>query len=272
MSKGKPANYLISGVLVLIGTAVLISIGVFLREARNGPVEMEWQSAINPGKLSKAHAFLESDCADCHTASKGADPAKCMMCHANDLQLLTQQNTSFHSQVKDCASCHLEHQGTAKRPIKMNHTKLAELGLQLMGDEKASPEHMVGKRLEQWINRQQRTMFLSGAHHGLTAQEMTLNCAVCHASQDVHRRVFGSDCASCHETNSWEIAEFVHPPMKSNNCASCHQAPPSHSMMHFQMVSMSVAKQHHVKVEQCSVCHQTNDWNDIKGVGWYKHH
>ncbi|MBX9772632.1 MAG: cytochrome c3 family protein, partial [Candidatus Obscuribacterales bacterium] len=106
----------------------------------------------------------------------------------------------------------------------------------------------------------------------LTAKEMTLNCAVCHASQDVHRKLFGADCASCHTTDNWQVAEFVHPSMKSENCASCHQAPPSHSMMHFQMVSMPVAKQHHTKVEQCYVCHQTNDWNDIKGIGWYKHH
>lgn len=24
--------------------------------------------------------------------------------------------------------------------------------------------------------------------------------------------------------------------------------------------------------ECCRACHQTTSWNDIKGVGWYKHH
>ena len=28
----------------------------------------------------------------------------------------------------------------------------------------------------------------------------------------------------------------------------------------------------HADVSQCFLCHQTNAWNDIKGVGWYKHH
>ncbi len=27
-----------------------------------------------------------------------------------------------------------------------------------------------------------------------------------------------------------------------------------------------------VRVDQCYRCHQTTSWNDIKGVGFYKHH
>ena len=43
-------------------------------------------------------------------------------------------------------------------------------------------------------------------------------------------------------------------------------------MMHFKMVSMKTAGVEHADVSQCFLCHQTNAWNDIKGVGWYKHH
>lgn len=265
-------NGFIVGLLILFSAATLISIGVFIKEASKGPSRMKLETAISPGDLSRAHAFLETDCAACHTASKGVDSAKCMICHANDKQLVTQQNTAFHAELKNCSVCHLEHQGLDKRPIQMNHQKLATLGLQLIADEKTSREHMVGKQLEQWIKNERRAMLLSGTHHGLTAEEKTLNCAVCHANQDVHRKLFGSDCASCHTTDTWNVAEFVHPSLKSENCASCHQAPPSHFMMHFKMISTSVAKQHHAKVGECYVCHQTNDWNDIKGAGWYKHH
>ena len=51
-----------------------------------------------------------------------------------------------------------------------------------------------------------------------------------------------------------------------------NQAPPSHYMMHFEMVSEKVAGQEHARVEQCYLCHQTDAWNNIRGVGWYKHH
>lgn len=43
-------------------------------------------------------------------------------------------------------------------------------------------------------------------------------------------------------------------------------------MGHFHMVSMKVAGKPHADVSQCHLCHQTTVRNDIKGVGWYKHH
>jgi hypothetical protein len=43
-------------------------------------------------------------------------------------------------------------------------------------------------------------------------------------------------------------------------------------MEHFKMVSMRVAGQEHAQVNQCYLCHRTNSFNDIKDVGWYKHH
>ncbi len=52
-------------------------------------------------------------------------------------------------------------------------------------------------------------------------------------------------------------------------------------MMHFEMLSKRIAKQEDsqvaeccgpTQVNQCYRCHQTTSWNDIKGVGWYKHH
>jgi hypothetical protein len=43
-------------------------------------------------------------------------------------------------------------------------------------------------------------------------------------------------------------------------------------MGHFHMVSMKVAGKPHARVDQCYLCHETTAWNDIKGVGWYKHH
>src|SRR4051794_31948958 len=63
-------------------------------------------------------------------------------------------------------------------------------------------------------------------------------------------RLMGRECAECHQINSWKIAGFLHPPPQSQDCAQCHQAPPSHYMMHFEMVSMMVAGQMHAKVEQ----------------------
>jgi hypothetical protein len=52
-------------------------------------------------------------------------------------------------------------------------------------------------------------------------------------------------------------------------------------MMHFQMVDKAVVVQGNgqtkaccggVVVAQCYKRHQTTAWNDLKGVGYYKHH
>lgn len=82
----------------------------------------------------------------------------------------------------------------------------------------------------------------------------------------------GTNCASCHSDKQWTIPEFQHPSVLSINCSQCHQAPPSHYMMHFEMVSKKVAKQEKVVVSQCYSCHKTTSWNDIQGAGYYKHH
>ena len=83
---------------------------------------------------------------------------------------------------------------------------------------------------------------------------------------------YADHCASCHATAKWTIAEYRHPSAASQSCAQCHQAPPSHYMMHFKMISMSVARVEVAEVNQCFLCHQTTSWNDIKGAGFYKHH
>jgi len=106
----------------------------------------------------------------------------------------------------------------------------------------------------------------------LQREESLLNCATCHKTKDRYVGLFGTDCAQCHGTTKWTVPEFRHPSAASQSCAQCHQAPPSHYMRHFQMISMKVACQPNAKVNQCFLCHQTTSWNDIKGAGYYKHH
>jgi len=102
--------------------------------------------------------------------------------------------------------------------------------------------------------------------------EALLNCATCHQTKDRHYGLFGNDCAQCHGTMKWTLLEFRHPSPVSQSCAQCHQAPPSHYMMHFKMISMTFARVGKAEVNQCFLCHLTTSWNDIKGVGFYKHH
>lgn len=198
-----------------------------------------WSAFVEPGKLSRFHASMEKNCQECHTPYRGVDRNRCVVCHAAPTAVLKKQNTAFHASVTSCAGCHIEHQGKDALITKMNHV------------------HLVSEKSDQ-VND--------------PVLEKKLNCFSCHANQDRHRSLFGNDCSNCHHTNNWTIASFSHPSATSHDCSQCHQAPPSHYMMHFKMISMKVAGVEQAEVNQCFLCHQTTTWNDIKGVGWYKHH
>jgi len=232
-----------------------------------------WQRLTSPGKLSKAHASLENDCASCHASGKGVEAAKCIVCHANNQSLLQRQPTSFHADISSCRECHLEHRGRAQRPTDMDHAVLARLGLhQLRNTPVDTESHQAAERLIAWLAQHDSAGQVQSAHPHISSKEMLLNCTACHSTKDKHFGLFGADCAQCHGTTAWTIPQFRHPSPTSRDCAQCHQAPPSHYMEHFRMISMMVARQPHARVEQCFLCHQTTSWNDIKGVGFYKHH
>ena len=261
-------------VAVVIGTVLAVSSLVALLRFTSLGRASTWQALASPGQLSTAHTFLENNCAACHTATRGPDPAKCIVCHANNEPLLQRQPTTFHADIGSCQECHVEHLGPHHRPTDMDHVALAKIGLRQLGtglhtDEEAKKTQ---KQLLAWINQVASPDALPTVHPGISPLEMTLNCSSCHGSKDRHFKFFGSDCAQCHSTAKWTIPEFKHPSPSSKDCAQCHQSPPSHYMGHFHMVSAKVAGKPHAKVNQCFLCHQTTSWNDIKGVGWYKHH
>lgn len=233
-----------------------------------------WQRMASPGALSQAHTFLEHNCAACHTSGKGVEAAGCIVCHANNTALLQRQPTAFHADVSSCRECHGEHRGLRERLTVMDHSALSRVGLRQLksNPDPETEDRLAAARFLRWINQKASDGTSKPARTGLTPPETILNCASCHGNKDRHVGLFGQDCAQCHGSVAWTIPEFRHPPPTSLDCAQCHQAPPSHYMMHFKMISMTVASQPHARVEQCFICHQTTAWNDIKHVGWYKHH
>lgn len=252
---------------IVIFVAVLGTAGWFFFQkpeaVKSAPAQ--WSVSVQPGKLSKYHSNLENNCKECHAPYQGVVGEQCVTCHAAQTEILKKQNTSFHSSITSCTGCHFEHQGKDASITKMDHTHLA-----LVASE------MLVRRPNAQSNGSALLLFLRSTeknYHGTNiAAEKALNCVTCHANQDKHRSLFGSDCSSCHESSKWSISSFRHPSPASRDCSQCHQAPPSHYMMHFKMISQKIAGAEHATVTQCYACHQTTAWNDIKGVGWYKHH
>ena len=263
---------------IWIGVVAVLATGGYYLFQKPGAVtsaSLIWSGSVEPGKLSKFHANLENNCSECHAPNRGVVREQCITCHAAQTEILKKQNTSFHGSVASCTGCHFEHQGRDASITKMDHTHLALVGAKML---KGSSLEIAKTKFDiaplvQAIRKE---------YHGNEAVvDKTLNCVSCHANQDRHRSLFGSDCSTCHDTIKWTIESYRHPLPTSRDCSQCHQAPPSHYMMHFQMISRKVASDgaapnsgccSTAQVSQCYLCHQTTSWNDIKGIGWYKHH
>ena len=228
---------------------VLLVVGVAIEWSRSDSrIRRLQQQVVAPGALSQSHAFLSHECTACHVPVKGVEPALCISCHANNTALLQRQPTAFHANAQACSGCHLEHQGTVRMPTTMDHALLAKIG-----------------------QRQIQAAGTKGKTRPAMNESM-LDCASCHRSKDRHQGLMGTDCVQCHATTQWTIAKFVHPSVSSTECSQCHLPPPSHNMMHFSMMSATLAHQPKAKVNECFMCHQTTAWNDIRGVGRVKVH
>lgn len=215
-------------------------------------VQQTWdwaQQQAEPGPLDPAHAELGLDCTACHTPLRGVQADACVACHALNGLLVQRQTTAFHAEARICADCHVEHSDAVPLRAPLDHDLLAALSADWPKSD-GTPRERVSAPLD----------------------ADSLDCGACHSNQDPHFELFGNDCADCHETATWEIVGFHHPTPRSRDCAQCHQAPPSHYMEHFKMLSAKVARQPHAEVHECYQCHLTTSWPDIRGIGFYKHH
>lgn len=225
---------------------------VSLAGCQDAIVQETWawaQRQAEPGPLDPAHAELGLDCAACHTPLRGVEADGCIACHALNGLLVQRQTTAFHAEARVCADCHVEHTPAVPLRAPLDHDLLAAL----------SADWPVSDR-----RRVERGM--------ASLDAASLDCSSCHSNQDPHFQLFGEDCMQCHETATWDVVSFAHPTPRSRDCAQCHQAPPSHYMEHFKMLSAKVARQPHAEVDECYQCHLTTSWPDIRGVGFYKHH
>lgn len=109
---------------------------------------------------------------------------------------------------------------------------------------------------------------ISRMEHAVVAADVP--CGQCHV--DRHQARLAARCTDCHGVETWKVAGFRHPAPGSMACVQCHAEPPSHRMMHFQMVDQSVTGQRDATVTQCWRCHTTDHWKNIVGVSLYEHH
>ena len=255
---------------LVLATATMVVVGAAVAGGLvwSGPVRVAVQRAVSPGPLSPRHGYLAARCEVCHEPWVGVTVATCTPCHAASPRLLGRQPTAFHASIEECATCHVEHQGTGIRPARMDHAALARIGARTLQRASARDPDSAATlaSLQTWLRVE------GPAQLDERAAREALDCAGCHDRRDPHVKKFGSDCAQCHGFATWKVRGYLHPSPRNRECGQCHQAPPSHFMEHFAMISQTFARKEHAGVDQCFECHNTTSWNDIVDVGYYKHH
>ena len=108
-----------------------------------------WQHMAAPGQLSQPHAFLENNCAACHTPVKGVEAKNCIVCHADNTAVLQRQPSAFHADIGECAACHREHQGRVASTTKMDHAALGHIGCKQLESRSSPPPDM--EKVKRWL-------------------------------------------------------------------------------------------------------------------------
>jgi len=209
--------------------------------------------ACHTGKLYGEK--LETQCFACHKADdfhQGRNGSKCEKCHSSkrwkEVRFDHTKDTDFplhgkHAKLsceschkgsvykeeldQKCYSCHrLEdvHKGQEGRQCDRCHNE-KDWGQEVIFEHHLPRFPLVGQHAVAPCEE----CHLSAAFRGVT-----MKCAKCHQSDDVHKKQLGLACGRCHNPNAWTLWQFDHDketeyPLdgahKGLTCVACHQTP-----------------------------------------------
>jgi hypothetical protein len=253
-------------------------------------------------QLTGKHAGV--NCLSCHAGGKfKGTPTVCYSCHKKDDRHAGQLGT-------DCKTCHstlgwnqvtFDH-STAAFQLTGAHSQVSCQSCHAGGKFKGTPTacyacHKANDKhngqfgtecgtchsTQSWKGAtfdHSRTAFpLTGSHVGLACQSCHSNgvfkgtpkdCYSCHAKDDNHAGQFGTDCGTCHSTQSWQGATFDHSRASFKltgahvnvACTQCHSGgnfkgtPSACSACHAE-------PDFHKGVlgTDCAACHNTSRWS-----------
>ena len=156
---------------------------------------------------------LGQDCSRCH--APGEWPAV-RFDHADDTRFPLR---GFHQEVPQCVDCHVErqfaetpmtcgaagchgeddvHQGKLGSDCGSCHT---EFGTNIFDHNRQADFQLTGQHL---------TTRCVECHSSLTFKPQPKTCVGCHPEPEVHRGLFGTDCASCHSTETFDDIQPLH--------------------------------------------------------------
>jgi cytochrome c7-like protein len=249
---------------------------------------------ISPGPLSRAHQSLSgpTNCTKCHDLGRGAAQLKCLECHTEIQERITQHRgmhavwVKANGASKVCATCHSEHNGADFQIVHWEPNRESM-------DHSKTGFALTGKHAGIACASCHKTDFIpSAARPGILVKDLnrtylglSRECTSCH--QDEHRGQLGKDCGRCHTVEGWKPASlFNHAKAKfaltgaheKTPCAKCHPSI-ADTKAYVKYVGLSFTKCTACHTDPhkgsftapCESCHNTTKWNQIAQLQGFDH-
>jgi hypothetical protein len=248
---------------------------------------------LSPGPLSRAHESLSgiTQCTSCHTLRVGSAELKCLDCHTEIAQRLTQKRGLHATQVKnpsdskECATCHSEHNGADFELIHWQ-TPLERF------DHRQTGYALEGKHAETDCQECHTPANIRAAERpsikirdlSKTWLGLTQDCAGCH--QDPHAGRLGPTCTQCHNFTDWNAASgFDHSktryPLTGLHaqvaCEKCHTPSGPQGTAKLTGLAFGSCKDCHQDphrggfAQTCESCHTTGGWGAVRMPASFDH-
>lgn len=215
------------------------------------------ETVLMPGKVSTAHAKIESDCAACHDRTdRSRQTALCLDCH-KEVAADVRGRRGLHGRIENvasaqCKACHNEHQGRDADIVKRSTSTF---------------DH---SRTDFRLDGAHRSVACDSCHEsGKPRRAAPGTCVGCHKRDDRHAGQLGTDCGDCHSNLSWSAARFDHArtgfPLRDAHreihCDACHLGG-RYSPTPATCVGCHMPDDVHggARGENCAECHTQADW------------
>ncbi len=240
---------------------------------------------ISPGDLTTAHAKLEGmgNCTQCHELGDKVTNAKCLDCHDEISNLMT-QNRGFHAsrdvKTQSCTKCHSEHHGRNFDMVRFDSNSFDhnKTSYTLEGAHKAvdcKQCHQASNIANADIRKR------SDTYLGLQT-----DCLSCH--DDFHQGSMPNDCLKCHSMEAFSpVANFDHNdtafPLNGSHatvdCKECHKITikDGKQFQQFKGLAFNDCKACHSDPHQgnlpgaCAQCHTESSFSAFNGTGRFNH-
>jgi len=150
----------------------------------------------SPGPLSQVHSHLEGaqNCNQCHTPDHKNQENKCLACHLEIADRISQNRGYHKDKEKDCTLCHLEHQGLTWKLTGMDITEFDH-------EETGYPLKFAHNEIDDCISCHRKEI----SHPREKSRSFLLlqsGCSSCHPTPHPGRQ---DDCTVCHTVRSWKV-------------------------------------------------------------------